>query len=285
VLNGAQVGKTLVVSGDGRFYNDVAIGKIIKIAAANRVGKVVIGEHGTIATPAVSRLIRHYNEEESKDPICIGGILLTASHNPGGEHGDFGIKFNEANGGPAKESLTEAVWEVSKKIDRFLTVPHLEHSDLTTIQNTKYFVQHLDGTQAAFEVDVIDRVKQYCDYMETLFDLGKIKALLSREDFKICFDGMHGVSGPYARELFVNRLGVSEHHLMRCNILPDFGGAHPDPNLTYAPELVDTMAINHPEREGVPDFGAACDGDMDRNMVLGKKFFVTPSDSLAVIVA
>lgn len=143
----------------------------------------------------------------------------------------------------------------------------------------------MDGTTAGFEIEVIDRVKQYVDYMETLFDFDQIKAMVSKGDFKIRFDGMHGVSGPYARELFVNRFGIAEDQLMRCNILPDFGGAHPDPNLTYAPELVDVMGINQPGKEGVPDFGAACDGDADRNMILGKKFFVTPSDSLAIIVA
>lgn len=247
----------------------------------------MIGEHGTVSTPAVSRLIRHYNShEESKEQVsCVGGILLTASHNPGGEHGDFGIKFNESNGGPAQEKFTEAVYEVSKHISSFVSVPSLVHDDLTTIQVSKYSVKHLDGSVAEFEVEVIDRVKQYVDYMETLFDFNKIRALVQSGSFKLKFDGMHGVSGPYARELFINRFGIPEDQLMRCNILPDFGGAHPDPNLTYAPELVDIMAINHPDRQDVPDFGAACDGDADRNMVLGKKFFVTPSDSLAIIVA
>lgn len=143
----------------------------------------------------------------------------------------------------------------------------------------------MDGSTSEFEVEVIDRVKEYVDYMETLFDFEKIKTFVNSGSFKLCFDGMHGVAGPYAHELFINRFGISEDQLMRCNILPDFGGAHPDPNLTYAPELVNVMDIKDTGKDDVPEFGAACDGDADRNMILGKKFFVTPSDSLAIIVA
>ena len=143
----------------------------------------------------------------------------------------------------------------------------------------------MDGSTFEFEVEVIDRVKEYVDYMETLFDFEKIKTFVNSGSFKLCFDGMHGVSGPYAHELFINRFGISEDQLMRCNILPDFGGAHPDPNLTYAPELVNVMDIKDTGKDSVPEYGAACDGDADRNMILGKKFFVTPSDSLAIIVA
>lgn len=159
----------------------------------------------------MSRLIRYYNsEEESKEPACVGGILLTASHNPGGEHGDFGIKFNEANGGPAQERFTEAVFEASKAIQSFLTVPALVVDDLTTVASTKYTVKQLDGSTADIEVEVIDRVKEYVNYMETLFDFDKIKSFVQSGNFSLCFDGMHGVSGPYARELFINKFGIPE---------------------------------------------------------------------------
>lgn len=164
----------LVVSGDGRFYNDVAIDLILKISAANKVGRVVIGEHGTVSTPAVSRLIRMYNsaQEESKEqsPACVGGILLTASHNPGGEHGDFGIKFNAANGGPAQEHFTEAVFEASKKIEAFVNVSNLPNVNLAVAGSAKHTIKHLDGSTTDFEVEVIDRVKDYVNYMEELFD-------------------------------------------------------------------------------------------------------------------
>lgn len=210
---------------------------------------------------------------------------MTASHNPGGEHGDFGIKFNAANGGPAQEHFTEAVYEASKKIEAFVNVSNLPNVNLGVAGSAKHTIKHLDGSTTDFEVEVIDRVKDYVNYMEELFDFEKIKTFVTSGSFKLCFDGMHGVSGPYARELFINKFGISEDQLMRCNILPDFGGAHPDPNLTYAPELVDILGLKDAAKEGVPEFGAACDGDADRNMILGKKFFVTPSDSLAIIVA
>lgn len=267
----------LVAAGDGRYWNDVAIQKIIKVAAGHGVTEVIVGQHGLLSTPAISHQIRLLNKED--ESVCMGAILLTASHNPGGPENDFGIKFNTPNGGPAPEAITEAIYAASKTITNFKTVPTLPDVDLAAIKSTGFTVNGSD-----FKVSVIDNTDDYTSYMRELFDFGQIKALLARGDFSMLFDGMHGVSGPYAKRILQNELSVPEDCLMRCDVLPDFGGCHPDPNLTYAAELVEKMGIFEPKADAA-DFAAACDGDADRNMVLGKNFFVTPSDSVAIIVA
>mmetsp|Transcript_24089 Transcript_24089/g.44708 ORF Transcript_24089/g.44708 Transcript_24089/m.44708 type:complete len:576 (+) Transcript_24089:172-1899(+) len=269
-------GATLVVGGDGRYYNDVMVQKIWRLCAANGVGKVVIGQHGLLSTPAVSALIRSLG--------AAGGFILTASHNPGGPENDCGLKYNVANGGPAPESFTQAVYEGTQTITEYLTLDSAEDIDLGVVAET----QVSDG----FTVEVIDSTDDYCALMKKVFDFSSIKNLLDRDDFDFCFDGMHGVAGPYAKRVFHEELGVPLAMLQGCVPQPDFGGGHPDPNLTYAHDLVERMGLSSKgeplegvSRDDVPDFGAAADGDADRNMVLGKQFFVTPSDSLAVIAA
>jgi len=251
----------LTVGGDGRFYNREAIQTIIKMAAANGFAKVLIGQGGILSTPAASHIIRKYQ--------TFGGIILSASHNPGGPDEDFGIKYNTENGGPAPEKITEAIFEHSKNIQHY-QLSTLADIDLDTLGETT-----LDG----FTVEVIDPVADYANLMESMFDFAAIKALLA-DGFTMKFDGMHAVTGPYAKEVFQHRLGASADSLMNCEVSENFGGGHPDPNLTYAHELVDIVY-----GEQAPDFGAASDGDGDRNMILGKGFFVTPSDSLAMIAA
>lgn len=265
-------GKAMVVSGDGRYHNDVATQVIIQIAVSNGVKELYIGQHCLLSTPAVSAMIRRLNEEKGAD-YCFGGIVLSASHNPGGPDDDFGIKFNGKNGGPSLESVTEEIFNQSKKITQYTLLEGYSPVDTEKLGTTDVF-----GCQ----VHVVDNNAQYVELMKTLFDFDQIKALIARDDFSMCFDGMHGVAGPYASKIFGEIFGVKE--LMRCNSLPDFGKGHPDPNLTYAPELVKKMGVFEKD-DSAPQFGAACDGDADRNMVLGKGFFVTPSDSVAVIVA
>jgi phosphoglucomutase len=254
-------GATLVLGGDGRHYNSEAIQIILKMAAANGFGRVLVGQCGILSTPAASCIIRKYK--------TFGGIILSASHNPGGVDGDFGIKYNTGNGGPAPEKITEAIFEKSKTIQSYkiITAPDMA---LDVIDETDL---------AGMKVQVIDAVEDYTELMESLFDFNAIKDLLG-SGFRMRFDAMHAVTGPYAQEIFIKRLGASADSLMNCVPLPDFGGGHPDPNLTYAHELVGIMY-----GENAPDFGAASDGDGDRNMILGKGFFVTPSDSLALIAA
>jgi phosphoglucomutase len=269
--------RTLVVSGDGRFYNDVAIQTIVKLSAGAGVRKLIIGQHGLLSTPAISNLVRTTG--------AYGAILLTASHNPGGPDDDFGIKYNSENGGPAPEHLTNAFFEKSKGIESYQIVTDLPDIDLGVVADSSFKVQIEDGSaEKDFQVSVIDGSEAYVAMMKSLFDFDQIKALLSRSDFSILIDGMHGVGGPYATQVFQRELGVSEDQLMRCNSLPDFGKGHPDPNLTYAPELVEKMGILEAKQDA-PEFAAAMDGDADRNMILGKNFFVTPSDSVAIIVA
>lgn len=251
----------LTVGGDGRFYNRAAIQVIIKMAAANGFSQVIVGQGGILSTPAASHIIRKYQ--------TFGGIILSASHNPGGPDEDFGIKYNTANGGPAPEKITESIFDNSRLIKQFRL------ADLADIDLDKLGKTTLDG----FTVRVINPVVDYADLMESMFDFGAIKALF-QSGFTVKFDAMHAVTGPYAKEIFTNRLGASESSLMNCDVLEDFGGGHPDPNLTYAHDLVDIVYGDQ-----APDFGAASDGDGDRNMILGKGFFVTPSDSLAVIAA
>lgn len=254
-------GASLVVGGDGRFYNVEAIQLILKMAAANGIGRVLVGRGGILSTPAASCVIRQHN--------TFGGIILSASHNPGGPDGDFGIKFNAANGGPATETVTEAIYARSKKITQYKIVDAPDVA-LDMVGETEL---------AGMKVEIIDSVTDYVALMETLFDFEAIRQLLA-SGFRLRFDAMHAVTGPYARAIFVDRLGAAPDAVMNAEPLPDFGGGHPDPNLTYAHDLVEIMFA-----DDAPDFGAASDGDGDRNMILGKQFFVTPSDSLALIAA
>lgn len=232
-----------------------------------------------MSTPAVSAMIRKLNED-NEEGYCFGGIVLSASHNPGGPDEDFGIKFNGKNGGPSLEAVTESIFEKTKVITQYTLLEGYAPVDTSTIG--EYKLPKLEGSDLEHVVSVVDNADQYVELMKTLFNFDQIRALITRPDFKMCFDGMHGVAGPYAMKIFRDIFGVQE--LMRCDVLPDFGGGHPDPNLTYAKDLVEKMGIPN-KKDDAPDFGAACDGDADRNMILGKGFFVTPSDSVAVIVA
>ena len=260
-LEGFQ-GKTLVVGGDGRFYNREAIQTIIKMAAANGFGRLLVGQGGLLSTPAVSCVIRKHQ--------AFGGIVLSASHNPGGPNGDFGIKYNIGNGGPAPEKITEAIYTISQSISEY-QIAETDDIDLDTQQT----IQLGDTT-----IEIIDPVADYADLMESLFDFDALRNLLSDGQFSMKFDAMHAITGPYAEEILVNRLGAPTDAIMNCKPLPDFGQGHPDPNLTYAHELVDIVM-----NDNGPDFGAASDGDGDRNMILGRNFFITPSDSLAILAA
>jgi phosphoglucomutase len=254
-------GKTLVVGGDGRYYNREAIQKVIKIAAANGFGQIVIGKGGILSTPAVSCLIRGRG--------AFGGIILSASHNPGGPQGDFGIKYNIGNGGPAPEKITDALFARSKTIERFL-IAEAPDVDLDTIGSTRVEGAH---------VEIVDPVTEYSALMKTLFDFDAIRALFA-SGFRMRFDAMHAVTGPYAHAILEGELGSGAGTVVNGTPLPDFGGHHPDPNLTYAKDLYDLMMS-----PAALDFGAASDGDGDRNLILGRGIFVTPSDSLAMLAA
>ena len=252
---------TLTLGGDGRYFNVQAIQTIIKMAAANGFAKVLVGQGGILSTPAASHVIRKYH--------TFGGIILSASHNPAGPDDDFGIKYNTANGGPAPEKITEAIFAKSKIIGAYkiADIPNIDIKTLGEIQ------------LGDFTVQVIDPVRDYADLMEGMFDFAAIRKLFA-SGFQIKFDAMHAVTGPYAKEIFMRRLGAPPLGLMNCDVSETFGGGHPDPNLTYAHDLVNILYA-----PDAPDFGAASDGDGDRNMILGKGFFVTPSDSLAIIAA
>jgi len=254
-------GATLTLGGDGRYFNRDAIQIILKIAAANGFGRVLVGQAGILSTPAASCIIRKYE--------TFGGIILSASHNPGGPDGDFGIKYNMPNGGPAPEKITEAIYANTTKIKQYSLV---EADDIPLDVIGVYDL-------AGMKVQVIDAVADYAELMASIFDFNAIRQLLA-SGFKIKFDAMHAVTGPYAREIFLNQLGAPADSVMNAVPLEDFGGGHPDPNLTYAHELVEVIYGKH-----APDFGAASDGDGDRNMILGNHFFVTPSDSLAILAA
>jgi phosphoglucomutase len=254
-------GQTLVIGGDGRFYNDVAIQKAIRIAAANGFGRVLVGRGGILSTPAASHVIRHHK--------AFGGLVLSASHNPGGPEGDFGIKYNISNGGPAPEKITDAVFERSKVIDSYKT------TDTPDIDLGRIGSQSVDG----MTVEVIDPVADYAALMETLFDFEAIRALFA-SGFRMTFDAMHAVTGPYAHAILEDRLGAPRGTVVNGTPSPDFGKGHPDPNLVYCKEMHDLLMTP----EG-PDFGAASDGDGDRNLIIGKNRFVTPSDSLALLAA
>ncbi len=255
-------GATLVVGGDGRFYNRQAIQIILKMAAANGVGRIKVGQGGILSTPATSCVIRKYD--------AYGGIVLSASHNPGGPDGDFGIKYNIGNGGPAPEKVTDAIFARSKIIDSYQI---LEANDVD--------LDRLGETQLGnLVVQVIDSVMDYSSLMESLFDFDRIRQLFTNGQFRMCMDAMHAVTGPYARAIFEQRLGAAVGTVINGIPLEDFGGGHPDPNLVYAHELVEKLF-----GDDAPNFGAASDGDGDRNMILGNHFFVNPSDSLAVLAA
>ncbi len=251
---------TLIVGGDGRFLNSMAIQTILRMAAANGITRAIVGQHGWLSTPAASHLIRRRG---------AGGIILSASHNPGGPEGDFGIKYNVDNGGPAPESFTNAVAARAAALTSY-RIADLPPIALDTI-----------GTQqtGSLLVEIVDPVAEYATLMESLFDFAAIRALIAG-GFTLRFDAMHAITGPYAREVLERRLGAPAGTVINGTPLTDFGGGHPDPNLTYAHDLVEELF-----GENAPDFGAASDGDGDRNMVLGRRFFVTPSDSLAVLAA
>jgi len=257
----------LAVGGDGRYYNRQAIQTIIQMAAANGFAKVLVGQGGILSTPASSHVIRKYK--------TFGGLVLSASHNQGGISGDFGIKYNIGNGGPAPEKITDTIFANSKKIAVYKTIA-MPAIDIDTLGITQFTQQNGE----IFTVEVMDAVKDYADLMEELFDFSAIKHLFNT-GFTMKFDAMHAVTGPYAREIFINRLGAPEAFIMNCVPSEDFSGGHPDPNLTYAEDLVNILY----DEQNAPDFGAASDGDGDRNMILGNHFFVTPSDSLAVLAA
>lgn len=254
--------QTLVLGGDGRYYNRQAIQIILKMAAANGVGRIKVGQGGILSTPATSCIIRKYQ--------ALGGIILSASHNPGGPDGDFGVKYNISNGGPAPEKVTEAIYARTKVIDRYQII-EAPDVDLETLGESR---------MGDMVIEVIDSVEDYEKLMESLFDFDRIRQLLTSGNFRMCMDTLHAVAGPYAHAIFEQRLGAPAGTVRSGIPLEDFGGGHPDPNLVYAHELVDILY-----GENAPDFGAASDGDGDRNMILGRKFFVTPSDSLAVLAA
>ena len=254
-------GGTLVVGGDGRFYNRQAIQVILRMAAANGVARCLVGQGGILSTPATSCVIRKH--------ATAGGIILSASHNPGGPDGDFGIKFNTANGGPAPEKVTEAIYARTLAISEYQTI-EAEDVDLDTLECFSL---------GDMQVEIIDPVADYAELMAEQFDFDAIRELLAG-DFRMAFDAMHAVTGPYAVEIIENRLGAPLGTVMNGTPLEDFGGGHPDPNLVYAAELVAKTVGSD-----AVDFAAASDGDGDRNMILGRDIFVTPSDSLAILAA
>jgi phosphoglucomutase len=254
-------GQTLVIGGDGRYYNAHVVQTAIRMAAANGFGRVLVGQDGFLSTPAASNLIRKYR--------AFGGIILSASHNPGGPDGDFGIKYNTANGGPAPEKLTDAIYAKTRTIStyRIATSPDV---DLSAIART------MVGNMA---VEVVDPVSDYAALMQTLFDFDAIRDL-KKSGFTMKFDAMGAITGPYGHAILEGMLGFPQGTVMNGTPLPDFGGHHPDPNLVHARELVDLVMP-----PGGPDFGAASDGDGDRNLIIGRGMYVTPSDSLAVLAA
>jgi phosphoglucomutase len=260
-LQGFQ-GKTLVVGGDGRFFNREALQIILKMAAANGFGRALVGQGGILSTPAASCVIRKYE--------AFGGIILSASHNPGGPDADFGIKYNTGNGGPAPEKITEAIFSISQSINEYRTF-EVADIDLDTLGEQQI---------GSMSVEIIDPVTDYAELMQSLFDFERMHDFISSGELTLRFDAMNAVTGPYAREILEHRLGAPAGTVLRGDPLPDFGGAHPDPNLAHAEELVELMT-----GADAPDFGAASDGDGDRNMILGRDFYVTPSDSLAVLAA
>ena len=255
-------GKTLVVGGDGRYFNRKAIQVIIKMAAANGFGELMIGKGGLLSTPAASCVIRKYQ--------AFGGIILSASHNPGGPAADFGIKYNISNGGPAPEKVTEAIYANTQKIESY-QIADTPDIDLDTIG---------EKVLGETKIKIIDPVSDYAEMMAKLFDFDLIRRLFEIGNFKMRYDALHAVTGPYAKYILEEVLHAPKGTVVNGEPKEDFGGGHPDPNLVYARDLVEYMFS-----DDAPDFGAASDGDGDRNMILGRKFYVNPSDSLALIVA
>lgn len=255
-------GKALVLGGDGRYFNRTAIQTIIKIAAANGFAELIIGQGGLLSTPAASNIIRKYN--------AFGGIVLSASHNPGGPDEDFGIKYNADNGGPAAEKYTQAFFKRSQVIDNY-KIAVMDDVDLDHIG-----IQKIDG----ITINIIDPVSDYAQLMQTIFDFPLLKEQIGSGKITLLFDAMSAITGPYAKRIFVDMLGASPESVINAEPLEDFGGHHPDPNLAHAHELAELMFS-----PSSPTFGAASDGDGDRNMITGKGIFVTPSDSLAIMAA
>jgi len=280
-------GGTLVISGDGRYFNAQAIQIIIKMAAAAGVGRVWCGTGGLLSTPAMSAVIRS-RARGLKGMAPFGGFILSASHNPGGIEEDFGIKYNCENGGPAPEKVTDLIYKNTTQIVQYKICDGIPDIDLSK-----------EGSYSfgdSFRVEVFDCVEDHIGLLKQVFDFGAIKRLFARKDFSFCYDSMHGVQGPYAKRIFMDEFGAPASALMNCEPKEDFGGptsashGHADPNLTHAVELVARMGLNKlglpiETKTEPPAFGAAADGDADRNMIMGSRFFVSPSDSLAMIVA
>ena len=255
-------GSAMVLGGDGRWFNKEASQIIIKLAAGNGVRKMYVGQNGFLATPAASAVIRARK--------AYGGFIMSASHNPGGPKEDWGIKFNYSSGEPAPEKITDEIYGFTQTVDT-LKMADIPDVDLSKVGVTKF---------GDFEVEVIDPVADYLELAREVFDFDLIKSLVTRSDFKMKFDAMHAITGAYAKPILVDVLGADPSSCVNDDPKEDFAGGHPDPNLTYAEELVKTMYS-----ADAPDFGAASDGDGDRNMILGNNFFVTPSDSVAIIAA
>lgn len=259
--------KMFVTGGDGRYYSDVVIQKVMKMAIAHGFKHIIVGQNGYLSTPAVSALIRSRKAD--------GGVILTASHNPGGQNADFGIKYNISSGAPAPEGVMNKQYEVSQQLKHYKIVDCPDF-DISIVKTYNPFP---DVT-----IEVVDPCDNYVDLMKSIFDFDLIKSLFQNKDFTFRFDALHGVTGPYALRIFGKELGADPKGLVECNPLPDFGGHHPDPNQVYAKPLCDYMfGRSLPAGEHPPTFGAACDGDGDRNMILGANCFVNPADSLAII--
>lgn len=255
-------GTSLVLGGDGRYFNRQAIQIIIKIAAANGFGELIIGQGGLLSTPAASHIIRKNK--------AFGGIVLSASHNPGGPDEDFGIKYNVSNGGPAPEKFTDALYENST------TIAEYKIADIADVDLDNVGEQKIDD----LTITIIDPVDDYADLMASIFDFDLLKNCISSNYITLCFDAMHAITGPYATRILEDILGAPKGTVINGVPLEDFGGGHPDPNMAHAKELTSTMFGDNP-----PVFGAASDGDGDRNMIMGANVFVTPSDSLAIMAA
>ncbi len=255
-------GQTLVLGGDGRYFNRQAIQIIIKMAAANGFGGLIIGQGGLLSTPAASHLIRKNQ--------ALGGIILSASHNPGGPEEDFGIKYNASNGGPAPEKFTDNLYQRTQVIDSY------KIAEIADINLDIIGLQQIDN----LAITIVDSVTDYAELMQSLFDFNLLKQSIQSGYITLCFDAMHAITGPYAKRILVDMLGANPDSVINATPLEDFGGGHPDPNLAHAHELAERMYS-----DTAPIFGAASDGDGDRNMIMGDHFFVTPSDSLAIMAA